>query len=200
MFGSFGRNTKKTDGLCSNQGSNLYVFAQVGSAPVKKNLNIPFPNPISETTCQFCIARIEPTPLTIGSVELACPTGVVGQLDKLTDMELLPLKEYDKKLPENLSKAALRVIAQTVRDRVIMGVVDEQKNSALSSLTKLALGTVNKTLAKADTRTWITAPKSVLFYSGRFSGTELIIHVKDKSGNIIKNNTSSNKPRKNQRD
>lgn len=112
---------------CMVSGQNLYVFAQVGRAPTKENLSIPFPNPFSETVEQFSIARIKASHTNIGSIDLmSSGSKTIGRLDRLTDMKLLPLKEYEEKLPENVTKAILRVIAQSLRDAKIIGQIDKK--------------------------------------------------------------------------
>jgi uncharacterized protein YgiM (DUF1202 family) len=167
------------------QGRNVYVFAQVGRAPVKENLIIPFPNPLSETVCQFSIARIKPSPNHINSIEISNPgTGRTGRLEMLTNMELLPLKEYEEKLPEKLTKAVLRVLLQTLRDAGVVGLVDDE-DKFMKRLVQAGLSFLNISVAKADTRTWSTVPKSVLFYSGKVNGSQLRLHIRDDSGHVV---------------
>lgn len=180
MLSDYNRNSH-----CMVSGQNLYVFAQVGRAPTKENLSIPFPNPFSETVEQFSIARIKASDTNIGSIDLMnSGSKTFGRLEKLTDMKLLPLKEYEEKLPENVTKAILRVIAQSLRDAKIVGQIDK-KDEPLRRMAQISLSVLNITMAKADTRTWLTAPESISFYSGRIDGPKLTVLIRDRAGNVI---------------
>jgi len=108
----------------------------------------------------------------------------VGRLVRLTDMKLLPLKEYEEKLPENVTKAILRVIAQSLRDAKIVCQIDKE-DKFLRQMTQIPLSLLNITMAKADTRTWLTAPESISFYSGRIDGHKLTILIRNRVGNVI---------------
>jgi len=175
----------KRNSHCMVSGQNLYVFAQVGWTPTKENLSIPFPNPFSETVEQFSIARIKASHTNIGSIDLmSSGSKTIGRLDRLTDMKLLPLKEYEEKLPENVTKAILRVIAQSLRDAKIVGQIDK-KDKLVRQVARISLSVLNITMAKADTRTWLTAPESISFYSGRIDGPKLTILIRDRAGNVI---------------
>lgn len=175
----------KRNSHCMVSGQNCYVFAQVGRAPTKENLSIPFPNPFSETVEQFSIARIKASHTNIGSIDLmSSGSKAIGRLERLTDMKLLPLKEYEEKLPENVTKAILRVIAQSLRDAKIVGQIDK-KDKLARLIAQIPLSVLNIIMAKADTRTWSTAPESISFYSGRIDGPKLTILILDRAGNVI---------------
>ena len=170
---------------CMVSGQNLYVFAQVGRAPTKENLSIPFPNPFSETVEQFSIARIKASHTNIGSIDLMnSGSKTIGRLERLTYMKLLPLKEYEEKLPENVTKATLRVIAQSLRDAEIVGQIDK-KDKLARRIAQIPLSVLNIIMAKADTRTWLTVPESISFYSGRIDCPKLTILIRDRAGNMI---------------
>jgi uncharacterized protein YgiM (DUF1202 family) len=52
-------------------------------------------------------------------------------------------------------------------------------------MAQIPLSVLNITMAKADTRTWSTAPESISFYSGRIDGPKLTILIRDRAGNVI---------------
>ena len=162
---------------------NIYIFAQVGFAPTKKNLSMPFVNPVSGTVSQISIAQIHPSETNIGTIELVDSTSqVVGRLERLTNLDLLALKQYDEDLPKNIAKAALRLIVQTIRDKTVM---KEVKQEGAGFLTKIVLSALNVAVERADIRAWTLAPKWVWFYCGKIGNPKLTLRIKDRSGVTI---------------
>ncbi|MBN2373312.1 SH3 domain-containing protein [bacterium] len=163
--------------------ANIYVFAQIGFAPEKENFSLPFLNPISGTITQFSLARINPTQSNISSIEIVdSGSEVIGTLEALTNLDLLSLKEYEEELPGKITKATLRLIVQTIRDKAL---IDQAEQKGAGFLYKICLSGLNIMTSKADIRAWTMAPKQIYFYSGRINGADITLRIKDYSGNII---------------
>ena len=162
---------------------NLYVFVEEDFAPTKKNLTISFLNPITETINQFSLAQINPSPQTISSIQLLDSTSnQIGKLEPLANLDLLSLKQYDMDLPGNITRAALRLVSQAIRDKAAL---DEAKNTQVSFLYQIGLSVLTMTTALADTRAWTLAPKKISFYCGAVQDTRIQLHVKEASGTVI---------------
>ena len=170
---------------CLVSDPNVYVFAQSGFAPEKQNLQVPFYNPISKTVCQFAIAKVEPGDPHVSSIELkGGGQQVLGTLNLLTDLDVLALKQYEEDLPQNVTKAVLRITIQTLRDRMLVKKA-EKKGGSAEWATKLGLSIFNVAVARADARSWTMAPKRVWFFAGRVHEPNFNIIVKGPKGDAI---------------
>ncbi len=162
---------------------NLYVFSEEDFAPTKKNLTISFVNPITETLNQFSLAQIDPSPQTISAIELMdSKSKQIGELEPLADLDLLSLKQYELDLPGNITRAALRLVSQALRDKAAL---DEAQNTNVSFLYKIGLSVLTMTTALADTRAWTLAPKKISFYCGAVHDARIQLQVRGASGTVI---------------
>ncbi len=167
--------------------ANVYVFAQVGFAPTKTNVQVPFYNPISETASNFCLAKIQASPPGVASIEIvdsALPAS--RRLEGLADLDLLALKQYDEDLTANITKAILRVTFQTLKDKVILDqTTNNGKNLSLFRIEQAILTGINQVLYKADTRAWNLAPKRVLFFCGAIDAPQITLRITDTRGRTV---------------
>ncbi len=165
---------------------NVYIFARIGFAPVKNNLTIQIPNPISNTVTQFAIAQIQREPTQIDSIEIVTPdNNVPVYMEKLSELDLLALRQYQDELPLKASKAALRVVSQTIRDRILMEMAAGEGGEQGALLTQILLSLFNVTTTQTDTRTWTLAPKRVSFYCGKIDDFEVQLQIKNKTGDTL---------------
>ena len=163
--------------------TNVFIFAQVGFAPTKENLTVPFINPVSDTLTQFSLARINPSPTNISSIQLVdSKSKVIGKLEALSNLDLLSLKQYEEDLPGNITKAALRLMAQTARDKAAL---DSTEEAGAVFLYKIGLSILNVTTSMADIRAWTLAPKQISFFCGKIDDTNVTLKIKDTSGHTI---------------
>ncbi len=162
---------------------NVYIFAKEDFAPTKENLNYSFLNPISDTVTQFSLARINPTQASILSIELLdSKSRIIGKMEPLADLDLLSLKQYDKDLPKNVSKAIMRLVSQSIRDKA---AIDQAKDTRVSFLYKVGLSVLNMTTSFADIRAWTMVPKKISFYCGQINEAQINMRIKDVSGQVI---------------
>ena len=167
--------------------NNLFVFAQVGFAPYKENFQLPFYNPVSKTVSNFSLARIHASPNRVNGIDIVGASATLNnRMETLVDLDLLALKQYDEDLPANITKAALRVVSQTLKDKVILDELGKMGGRSLSlfRIQQSALSLVNQVLYKADIRAWNTAPKRVLFFCGNTDASRITVKSTSRSGRI----------------
>ncbi len=109
-----------------------------------------------------------------------------GRMEILADLDLLAFKQYQDALPAKITKAVLRVVFQSLRDKAILDEAKKKgKNVSLYRISQGALSVLNQIVNKADTRSWNLAPKRILFYCGRIDGPDLGIAVANGSGGAV---------------
>ncbi len=166
---------------------NVYVFIQTGFAPTKRNVQVPFLNPVSRTVSSFSMAAINESPLDIFAVDIFdSASGDAKRMPLLADLDLLALRQYRDDLPIRITKAVLRVILQTLKDRAILDeTAKKTKDTTLLQLTRIALSTFNQTVNKSDLRAWNMAPRNVCFYCSATKEASLMLKVSDRSGHVV---------------
>ena len=171
---------------------NVYVFIQTGFAPTKRNIQVPFFNPVSRTVSSFSLAAINESPLDIFAVEIFdTVSGGAKRMPLLADLDLLALRQYQDDLPVRITKAVLRVILQTLKDRAILDeTAKKTKDTTLVQLTQIALSTFNQTVNKSDLRAWNMAPRNVYFYCSATKDKTLMLKVSDRSGHVVQQQVS----------
>jgi hypothetical protein len=113
-------------------------------------------------------------------------TRVNDQMETLVDLDLLALKQYDEDLIANITKATLRVVSQTIKDKAILDETTEHgKNLSLFRIEQILLSTMNQALYKTDVRAWNLAPKKVLFYCGTIDTSTITLSVTDTTGHAV---------------
>jgi len=168
---------------------NVYIFARAGFAPIKKNLTIQIPNPISNTITQFSIAQMRRQPIRIADIEVMAPGNKPPvDMEKLSELDLLALRQYHDELPISTSKAALRVVSQTLRDKILIEILAREGGVESRLISQFFFFLFNTATTKADTRTWTLAPKRVFFYCGRIDGTAIQLKMRDKRGIFLNEN------------
>ena len=174
----------QTDSASMTSKTNVYVFAQVGFAPYKENFQVPFYNPISKTFTNFSLAKIYTTPTRVAAIDIVDATSNMNYpMDVLTDLDLLALKKYDEDLIANITKATLRVVSQSIKDKAILDETTKKgKNTTLFKIEQILLSTMNQALNKTDLRAWNLAPKKILFYCGTIDTSAITLTVKDDAG------------------
>lgn len=176
----------KTDPASLTSKTNVYVFAQVGFAPYKENFQVPFYNPVSKTVSNFSLAKINTTPTRVAAVDIVDTSSNNNYpMEVMADLDLLALKRYDEDLIANITKATLRVVSQSIKDKVILDETTKKgKNTTLFKIEQILLSTMNQVLNKTDLRAWNLAPKKVLFYCGIIDTSAITLTVKDTAGQI----------------
>ncbi len=167
--------------------NNVFVFTQTGFAPTRENAQFPFYNPVSKTLTSFCISKLARVPSTIAAVDiLDNASRVSGRMMPLADLDQLALKQYQEDLPFKITKAVLRVLWQTIRDK---GLIDKTKSETqdevLEKIVKAFLSLFNLVVNQADLRAWNMVPRKTLFYCGNLDEPGLTIKVSNLSGKVL---------------
>ncbi|XPS87265.1 uncharacterized protein Dvar_52830 [Desulfosarcina variabilis str. Montpellier] len=164
--------------------TNVYIFSQVGFAPYKENFQVPFYNPVSKTLTHFSLAKIQTTRTGVSTINIVDGSSTVNdRMEALADLDLLALKQYDEDLVANITKATLRVVSQTIKDKAILDETTKKgKNTALFQIEQILLSGMNQVLYKTDIRAWNLAPKRVLFYCGTFGTSPITLTVRSTTG------------------
>ncbi len=139
-----------SDGLKDESLPNVFVFAEVNSAPRKFSKDFRIVNFNTGAILKISFPVYVPVERSVDLVRLD------GEdLDPITDVELLAFKEYEDELPLVMIQTLTRAVSHSLKDRYL-----EDQFGALGAL----MGTLtNELLEGADTRSWTMLPGQVLF-------------------------------------
>jgi len=139
-----------SDGLEGEPLPNVFVFAEVNSAPRKFSEDFRIFNFNTGALLKISFPVYAPVERSVDLVRME------GEdLDPITDVELLAFKEYEDELPLVMIQTLTRAVSHSIKDSVL-----EDQFGALGAL----MGTLsNELLEGADTRSWTMLPGQVLF-------------------------------------
>lgn len=144
---------------------DVLVVAWVGRAPRRESGIFTFENPVSGTSTAVAVPVLREVPwngdpLTAGGEEL----------EVVADLDALARAEWERRHPAEVSRAATRLVAHTVKDTALATGLGWPGRVLATFSNRLLTG-------RADTRCWESLPKRVAFAALRAPGPTLRLRL-----------------------
>lgn len=173
-------------------GGDLLVLFQCGlvahKEQVKLTIPVPVPSPrthtISVVLVTVAFPRYHPTPTRAAGLEVLCDGQSLGATEMLTDLDIIALKNFHKKVPALVLRQAIRAALKAAASYEASGLLGQLGPIDVSSL--VVSGALSFT-EQADLRSWLLLPSNVQSLRQNLPGGDHDIELllKDGAGAVI---------------